>query len=242
MKEANKSMIFKVSNPWVNAILQVMREIYADATLVQHKDEIKMEIESLFKALNVSNLNDIPVLPIGLLSACQINQYNSKSQEIELSFMNSKTPLIPIRQRNPAARANGLAGELAYTIDAQIASLAGGDEADQMEADSVSNVQFIYSNVQISEEKRGFLKSKFNINDTQITELVAKAVDQSIVEILKPVVDRSVTIALITTKELVLKDFAFDGDCDRIIEAAEQIVQNLAGSLALVTCREPLRI
>ena len=70
MKEANKSLIFnKVSNPWVNGILQVMREIYADATLVQHKDEIKMEIESLFKALNVSNLNDIPVLPIGTLSA-----------------------------------------------------------------------------------------------------------------------------------------------------------------------------
>ena len=45
------------------------------------------------------------------------------------------------------------------------------------------------------------------------SELVTKAVDQSIIEILKPVVDRSVTIALITTKELVLKDFAYDGDC-----------------------------
>ena len=51
--------------------------------------------------------------------------------------------------------------------------------------------------------------------------MVTKAVDQSIIEILKPVVDRSVTIALIKTKELVLKDFAFDGDCKRIIEASE---------------------
>ena len=34
--------------------------------------------------------------------------------------------------------------------------------------------------------------------------------DSSIVEILPPVVDRSVTIALITTRELVLKDFAHD--------------------------------
>ena len=54
-----------------------MREIYGDTTIVAHKDEIKMEIESLFKALNVSNLNDIPLLPIGAISATQINQFNS---------------------------------------------------------------------------------------------------------------------------------------------------------------------
>jgi len=46
-----------------------------------------------------------------------------------------------------------------------------------------------------------------------VRKIVGKAVDDSIVEILPPVVDRSVLI-----------------------------VQNLAGSLALVTCREPLRM
>ena len=61
-------------------------------------------------------------------------------------------------------------------------------------------------------------------------------------EILPPVVDRSVTIALITTRELVLKDFAFDGDEDKILRAADLIVKNLAGSRALVTCREPLKM
>ena len=53
---------------------------------------------------------------------------------------------------------------------------------------------------------------------------------------------RSVTIALITTRELVLKDFAYDGDIQKLTDAVDNIVQNLAGSLALVTCREPLRI
>jgi CCR4-NOT transcription complex subunit 1 len=56
------------------------------------------------------------------------------------------------------------------------------------------------------------------------------------------VVDRSVTISLITTRELVLKDFAFDFNWTRILKAADLIVQNLAGSLALVTCREPLKM
>lgn len=73
-------------------------------------------------------------------------------------------------------------------------------------------------------------------------KIVSEAVDASIVEILPPVVDRSVTIALITTRELVLKDFAFDGNFNKILNAANLIVQNLAGSLALVTCREPLKM
>lgn len=55
-------------------------------------------------------------------------------------------------------------------------------------------------------------------------------------------VDRSVTIALITTRELVVKDFAYDGDHYKILRAADLIVQNLAGALALVTCREPLKM
>ena len=48
--------------------------------------------------------------------------------------------------------------------------------------------------------------------ETKLRAIVSKAVDSSIVEILPPVVDRSVTIALITTRELVLKDFAYDSD------------------------------
>ena len=65
-----------------------MREIYADPTVINHQDDIKMEIESLFKALQVSNLNDIPVLQFGTLHAyAGVGQFNSVSQEIEVSYM-----------------------------------------------------------------------------------------------------------------------------------------------------------
>lgn len=40
-----------------------------------------------------------------------------------------------------------------------------------------------------------------------LRDLAARAVDKAILEILTPVIERSVTIALITTKKLVLKDF-----------------------------------
>eukprot|EP00826_Nyctotherus_ovalis_P002427 TRINITY_DN10486_c0_g2_i7.p1 TRINITY_DN10486_c0_g2~~TRINITY_DN10486_c0_g2_i7.p1 ORF type:complete len:751 (-),score=276.66 TRINITY_DN10486_c0_g2_i7:17-2269(-) len=71
---------------------------------------------------------------------------------------------------------------------------------------------------------------------------IKKAIDSSVLGILKPVIERSVTIALITTREIVLKDFALDPNGSKLLEAANQMVQCLAGSLAMVTCREPLRM
>lgn len=60
--------------------------------------------------------------------------------------------------------------------------------------------------------------------EQSLRKMLADAVDQSIYEILPPVVDRSVTIALITTRELVLKDFAFDSNYNKILNAANLIV------------------
>lgn len=93
-----------------------------------------------------------------------------------------------------------------------------------MSEERLENFKFIFTNVALQEDKRTFLKSKFLLDDRTITDSLTKAVEESIEEILKPVVDRSVTIALITTKELVLKDFAHDGDGDRVAEASEHII------------------
>jgi len=72
--------------------------------------------------------------------------------------------------------------------------------------------------------------------------MVPLAIDRAIREIITPVVDRSVTIASITTREIVHKDFATEPDEQKMRKATHSMVQNLAGSLALVTCKEPLRI
>lgn len=57
-----------------------------------------------------------------------------------------------------------------------------------------------------------------------------------------PVIARSVTIALVTTKQIALKDFVLEPDDRKVTRGLHLIVQNLAGSLALVTCREPLKM
>ncbi|KAH7349558.1 CCR4-Not complex component, Not1-domain-containing protein [Plectosphaerella cucumerina] len=59
--------------------------------------------------------------------------------------------------------------------------------------------------------------------------------------IIQPVVDRSVTIAAISTREMIRKDFATEPDETRIRTSAISMVKATAGSLALVTSKEPLR-
>jgi len=60
-------------------------------------------------------------------------------------------------------------------------------------------------------------------------------------QIILPVVERSVTIAGISTRELVAKDFATEPNEEKLRRAGHLMAQKLAGSLALVTCKEPLK-
>lgn len=94
--------------------------------------------------------------------------------------------------------------------------------------------------VKISHKLLRIMKHYQKFNEQALRQLIGKAVDNSIVEILPAVIDRAVTIAKKTTTQLVIKDFAYDGDYIRLLRAADLIVQNLAGSLGLVTCRGPL--
>lgn len=75
-----------------------------------------------------------------------------------------------------------------------------------------------------------------------LKRLIPIAIDRAIREIIQPVVERSCAIAFLTTKELTLKDFANEADLGKVRRAALQMVQQLAGSLALVTSKEPLRV
>ena len=84
--------------------------------------------------------------------------------------------------------------------------------------------------------------SNTGINRETLREVVETAVRRAIQEIISPVVERSVTIAAISTAQLIHKDFAMEPDEDRVRQSALTMVKALAGSLALVTCKEPLRM
>ena len=77
--------------------------------------------------------------------------------------------------------------------------------------------------------------------EAEVRPKIATAVQNAIKEVLQPIVERSVGLALITTRELCLKDFALEKDSVKLKSASEWVVQSLAGSLAIVASREPFR-
>lgn len=76
----------------------------------------------------------------------------------------------------------------------------------------------------------------------QLKMHIPVAMDRAVGEILNPVVERSVTIACYTAVELILKDFSTDPEESRMRKAAHLMVSTLAGSLAMVTSKDPLRV
>ncbi|KAL6645362.1 hypothetical protein ACP70R_016970 [Stipagrostis hirtigluma subsp. patula] len=76
----------------------------------------------------------------------------------------------------------------------------------------------------------------------QYSKIMDLALDKANREIILPVIQRSVTIASRTTKELILKDYALESDNNIITRSAHLMGGTLAGSLAHVTCKEPLRV
>ena len=81
-----------------------------------------------------------------------------------------------------------------------------------------------------------------NVTQTQLRNIFVNAAQQAIYEIIAPVVERSVTIAAISTAELIQKDFSTEADVEKLQHSAHTVVKALSGSLALVTCKEPLRM
>ncbi|KAI8897671.1 CCR4-Not complex component, Not1-domain-containing protein [Globomyces pollinis-pini] len=76
-----------------------------------------------------------------------------------------------------------------------------------------------------------------------LKRIVHIAIERSIREVIQsPVVERSVTIAIVATREIVTKDFSLEANEEKMRKAAQYMVQSLSGSLASVSSREPLKV
>jgi CCR4-NOT transcription complex subunit 1 len=225
------SKIFKPPNPWTMGLLGTLHEIYDVPEL---KLNIKFEIEVLCKALKVK-LEDLK-LPYGpILTKCN-------------SPMKEGNPDFAVKHgsgggsSNSAPGGSGMGdGDGPGSHDVHSDGAHGGDgDGDGgsfpegfQEGTVIPNLA-AYVSINLS-------VTLFN-QHPHLKRVVPVAVDRAIREIIQPVVERSVTIACITSRELILKDFAMEPDETKMRKAAHLMVSNLAGSLALVTCKEPLRV
>ncbi|KAF9532432.1 Not1-domain-containing protein [Crepidotus variabilis] len=212
-----KSRVFKAPNPWLMAVVSLLAELYHFAEL---KLNLKFDIEILCKSLEI-DLDSVE--PATIL----------RTRPLELTGLalpeyTGDIGMLPLEGESVVAPLG----------DAQVLVLAGQGSAEAHRAlgthieSILSNlVQLVHLNAQLA---------PLNLNPT-FKRAVQLAVDRAVREIILPVVERSVTIAGISTRELVAKDFVTEINEEKIRRAGHLMAQRLAGSLALVTCKEPLK-
>lgn len=106
LKESQHSRVFTPRNPWINTLMAILREVY-DITLHsdlthnrQPNSDHLMEIDSLFKALNVQGPGEIK--PHGILRTLQSpNAVPDQVVRRELDFMHKKVKVILPSQPAP---------------------------------------------------------------------------------------------------------------------------------------------
>ncbi|KAF4148359.1 CCR4-Not complex component [Phytophthora infestans] len=241
LEGCKKSKIFKPPNPWVMGLIHSMSEIYDVPDL---KLNLKFEIEVLFKSfkLNVEDQRKAQLLHTRRAPPRTANpDFNVKVPKNSMVGQRSATPppgsgvklsrpLTPGKMKKPG---DGFAPAGSPTGREGVAGYGLGTSNTGAAAAESTVIPNLASYVAVNPE--------LPLRNVNLRRLVPLAVDRAIREVISPVVERSVTIACITTREVILKDFATECDDTKMRKAAHLMVASMSGSLALITAKEPLR-
>ena len=257
LEGAKNSSVFRPPNPWLMGLLSVFRALYNVDDL---KMNIKFEVEVLCKNLGLK-LEDIPTRKDADLSK-RVSPVKERNPDFNLKSQASSVgasvagAVTPLKQGGDQGLALSAANSMLSSPDNKSSTAStGGDSAksvgtsnsgeqQQQQQQTVIPNLAAYVNVnpnltQLFHQVQGGPLAT-HVSSDLLKRSVPIAVDRAIREIIQPVVERSVSIACITAKAIVSKDFAMEADENKMRKAAQLMVANLAGSLALVTCREPL--
>ncbi|GER44883.1 transcription regulators [Striga asiatica] len=266
LEPCSNSLAYQPPNPWTMGILGLLAEIYAMPNL---KMNLKFEIEVLFKNLGV-DLKDVTPTSLLKDKVREVegnpdfsNKDMGSSQPPIPNEAKSGVVSIPNQVEVPldvAAPAHSgghsrMVSQFATPLHHSSATLTEDEKMvslgfpDQLpSAQSLLQVQTPLLSNQLplpaaNVEQQVVVNKKLQAYGLHVhfQSILPIAMDRAVKEIVSSIVQRSVSIATQTTKELVLKDYAMEPDETLIRNAAHLMVARLAGSLAHVTCKEPLR-
>lgn len=197
LEQATKSTAFRPPNPWLMAVIRLLKELYENVAL---KLNLKFEIEVLCKNL-----------------------------DLDIKSVESATDIHDRQERQAIRDENE--DEASALLQLENLQLQQG----QPDYVSISN-QIPHTFADEIAINSGVIR------DATVKRIIIAAIERTAHEIIGPVVERSVTIATIATSQLIQKDFATEPDETKMRSAAVGMAQKLAGHLALVTCKEPMRL
>ncbi|CDF36049.1 unnamed protein product [Chondrus crispus] len=269
LEASRGSRVFKTTNPWIRGILSLMKEIYSVLDL---KLGMRFELRLLCKSLNVdvNKVTASELLRNRPAPDKNNNQDFNTKKPASASPLRSlpspaTSPSPELRRAYGQVGTTGRPGIPVFSLADAQSSTSANRSSSQLQRSSLHTTGGVPStSVQpsgISSRQSGSISASDSTvipnlanyitispslvvfqQNPSLKRLLPLAIDRAIREIIQPVVERSCAIAFLTTKELTLKDFANEPDLGKVRKAALQMVQQLAGSLALVTSKEPLRV
>uniref|UniRef100_A0A3B5AU91 CCR4-NOT transcription complex subunit 1 n=1 Tax=Stegastes partitus TaxID=144197 RepID=A0A3B5AU91_9TELE len=221
LESSLRSMVFRPQNPWTMAIMNVLAELHQEHDL---KLNLKFEIEVLCKNLSL-DINDLK--PGNLLK----DKDKLKSLEEQLSA--PKKEAKPPEEMLPVSTTGTPPSTPAATTTTCTTT-------------GPPTPQFSYHDINVY--ALAGLAPHININvnipllqaHPQLKQCVRQSVERAVQELVHPVVDRSIKIAMTTCEQIIRKDFALDSEESRMRVAAHHMMRNLTAGMAMITCREPL--
>ena len=237
LEPAKDSIIFRPPNPWTTAVLALLKEIYSERDL---KLNLKFEMERLFKHLEM----DIKtVKPSQLLYQIQRERVGNPD------FVADKN--APAAPPTSMPGVMGGAGGVPYEPGMGGAGMTpggggafGGGMGGMGQGDGGQMGADMSGGVTAAMQQHVKIAPAPNLPENvrlALARLLPVALTSAVREIVSPVVERSVTIACMTSRELVLKDFAVEPDAARLRKAAHLMVSSLAGSLLSSPAASPSR-
>lgn len=260
---AKSSKVFRETNPWMKAMFSLLKEI---SQIEDLKLNVKFELPSLLGQLDFDGTS---VVASNILSSVQgpnlrNNLDRRKSPQAsprsaigspDIQTIAPKHEEYAFDTREPMVEPssilvggsssgygnkpqNGTAlGSLGTNSISRIPNSSFSRPKAQDQGGSESTIMSSFSHLVREKMNFGVFESSPNLK-----AVLPLALEHALRDIIQPVVERSCAIASLTTRELTLKDFANEKSAPKVRKAALQMVQQLAGSLALVTCKEPLRV
>uniref|UniRef100_A0A8D2LDV9 CCR4-NOT transcription complex subunit 1 n=1 Tax=Varanus komodoensis TaxID=61221 RepID=A0A8D2LDV9_VARKO len=221
LESSVRSVVFRPPNPWTMAIMNVLAELHQEHDL---KLNLKFEIEVLCKNLAL-DINELK--PGNLLK--DKDRLKNLDEQLSAPKKDVKQPEeLPPITTTTASTTPATSTTCTATVPPQ--------------------PQYSYHDINVY--SLGGLAPHITLNPSiplfqahpQLKQCVRQAIDRAVQELVHPVVDRSIKIAMTTCEQIVRKDFALDSEESRMRVAAHHMMRNLTAGMAMITCREPLLV
>ncbi|XP_031150668.1 CCR4-NOT transcription complex subunit 1 isoform X11 [Sander lucioperca] len=227
LESSLRSMVFRPQNPWTMAIMNVLAELHQEHDL---KLNLKFEIEVLCKNLSL-DINDLK--PGNLLK----DKDKLKSLEEQLSA--PKKEAKPPEEMLPVSTTGDFvpfAAPPSTPASTTTTCTTTGPPTPQFSYHDIN----VYALAGLAPHINITVNIPLLQAHPQLKQCVRQSVERAVQELVHPVVDRSIKIAMTTCEQIIRKDFALDSEESRMRVAAHHMMRNLTAGMAMITCREPL--